>query len=43
MAADSQARRPHLMIVEYDPDVVGARAFLDVARQRGLHAELIGL
>ena len=43
MAADSNKARPHLMIIEYDPDVIEAMTFLDVARQRGLHAELIGL
>ena len=43
MSADSRSRRPHLMIIEYDPDIIEASAFLDVAKQRGLHAELIGM
>ena len=43
MAADSHKARPHLMIIEYDPDVIEAIKFLDLVKQRGLHAELIGL
>lgn len=43
MAADCTAAQPHLMIVEYDPDVINAREFLAIAKARGLHAELVGL
>jgi hypothetical protein len=31
------------MIIEYDPDVIKATALLEIAKRRGLHAELIGL
>jgi hypothetical protein len=43
MAADSHSRIPHLMIIEYDPDIIEAMEFLAVVKQRGLHAELIGM
>jgi len=43
MAADCTAAQPHLMIIEYDPDVIKATALLEIATRRGLHAELIGL
>lgn len=43
MAADYRDETPHLMIIEYDPDVVHSIEFLDVARSSGLHAELFGL
>jgi Glu-tRNA(Gln) amidotransferase subunit E-like FAD-binding protein len=35
--------RPHLMIVEYDPAAVTAQALLQVVRDQGVHAELVGL
>jgi hypothetical protein len=35
--------KPHLMIVEYDPQAVTARALLQVVRDQGVHAELVGL
>lgn len=43
MAAAYHDERPHLMIIEYNPDVVDSAAFLRTVSNRGLHAELIGL
>lgn len=43
MAAASQDEKPHLMVIEYDPDAVNSSDFLAVAKQQGLHAELVGL
>lgn len=43
MAAAYHDERPHLMIIEYNPDVVDSTAFLQVISNRGLHGELIGL
>jgi hypothetical protein len=33
---------PHLMLVDYDPMVVKARALLGALTSRGLHAEMVG-
>ena len=35
--------KPHLMIVEYDPAAVTAHALLQVVRDQGVHAELVGM
>jgi hypothetical protein len=43
MAADYHDERPHLIVIEYDPDAANSSDFLDVAISSGLHAELIGL
>lgn len=43
MAAAYHDERPHLMIIEYNPDVVNSTAFLKAISNRGLHGELIGL
>ena len=43
MAAASQDKTPHLIIVEYDPDTINSSEFLAAASQNGLHAELVGL
>jgi len=43
MKADYRDAKPHLMIVEYDPDQVASSRLLEVTAQRGLHAELIGM
>ncbi|MGD8515096.1 MAG: ATP-binding protein [Granulosicoccaceae bacterium] len=43
MAAAYHDERPHLMIIEYNPDVVDSSAFLQAISNRGLHGELIGL
>jgi hypothetical protein len=36
-------KKPHLMIVQYDPDEVNSAALLAIVRQSGVHAELVGL
>jgi len=41
--ASCRDERPHLMLIEYDPDTINSGDFLDEAGRRGLHAELIGL
>jgi len=43
VAAASHDQRPHLMIVEYDPEKVGSDAILARVKEQGIHAELIGL
>lgn len=35
--------RPHLSIVEYDPNKVASSALLDAVRRENVHAEMIGL
>lgn len=35
--------KPHLMVIEYDPQVIKASEFGQIAQESGLHAELIGL
>jgi hypothetical protein len=42
MAAAYHDEQPHLMLIEYNPDVVNSIEFVDAARKHGLHAELIG-
>ena len=43
MAADYRNDKPHLMIIEYDPDTIDSSALLKIAENKGLHAELIGM
>jgi hypothetical protein len=35
--------KPHLIMVEYNPDSTNSRALLDCVLATGVHAELIGL
>jgi len=42
-AAEPSEGKPHLMIVEYNPDVVAPTIFVEYAKQRGLHMQLIGM
>ncbi len=35
--------KPHLMIVEYDPDAIKAIEVLNCVKEDGVHAELVGL
>ncbi len=42
-SADASGGKPHLMIVEYNPDVVDPMIFIEYAKQRGLHMQLIGM
>ena len=34
---------PHLIVIEYDPDMIGSSEFITLANEQGVHAELIGL
>jgi hypothetical protein len=43
MAAAYHDEKPHLIIIEYDPDVVEALRFVEAAESRGLHGQLVGL
>jgi hypothetical protein len=43
MAVAHHDEKPHLMIVEYDPAAVTAQALLRLVRDKGVHAELVGL
>jgi len=43
MAAASHDEKPHLMIIEYDPDIINSKEFINEAKKNGLHAELVGL
>jgi hypothetical protein len=35
--------KPHLMIIEYNPEKIRSKALLQTIQNEGLHAELIGL
>lgn len=35
--------KPHLVLVEYNPDRASSRAILDAVTNTGVHAELVGL
>lgn len=35
--------KPHLMIIEYNPEKVNSKTLLQTVKDEGLHAELIGL
>lgn len=35
--------RPHLVVVEYNPQVIKSRDLVDIPRFSGLHGELVGL
>lgn len=43
MAAAYHDKTPHLLVVEYDPDVLSSKAILDIVETAGVHAELVGL
>lgn len=42
MAAASQDKTPHLMIVEYAPDKVDPMNILDIFKERHIHAKRLG-
>jgi hypothetical protein len=42
ITASCHDERPHLMLIEYDPEIINSREFLAEANNTGLHAELIG-
>ena len=35
--------KPHLIMIEYDPDVVTSETLLKVISDKGIHGELVGL
>lgn len=43
MAAEADTAKQHLMIIEYNPDVTDPASFVELAKQRGLHTQLIGM
>jgi hypothetical protein len=43
MAAVYHDDKPHLLMVEYDPDAVSSREILKTVTSVGVHAELIGM
>lgn len=43
MAAAYHDDKPHLMIIEYDPQIINSSGFVKIAQESGLHAEIIGL
>jgi hypothetical protein len=43
MAASYHDEKPHLLMVEYNPDIVSSKDLLEVVESLGVHAELIGL
>jgi hypothetical protein len=43
LAAVSHNRTPHLMVVEYNPDLIHSHKILDTVIDSGVHAELIGM
>ena len=43
LAAACHDEKPHLMLIEYNPDVINSIEFLNAAKENGLHGELIGL
>jgi hypothetical protein len=42
MAASCHDEKPHLILIEYNPDAINSIEFVDAAKQHKLHAELIG-
>ncbi len=42
MAAASQDKTPHLLIVEYDPDKIDPTSMLDIFKKQSIHAERLG-
>ena len=42
MAAAYRDEKPHLLLIEYNPDVIQSVEFVNTAKKHGLHAELIG-
>jgi hypothetical protein len=42
MAAACHDETPHLMLIEYNSDVINSIEFVNAAKKHSLHAELIG-
>ena len=43
MAAACHDEKPHLMLIEYDPEIINSIEFVNAAKRSGFHAELIGI
>jgi hypothetical protein len=43
LAAACHDEKPHLMLIEYDPDTINSMEFVNTAKNKGFHAQLIGL
>lgn len=43
VAAAFHDELPHLVVIAYNPEIVNSRQFVTSAKERGLHAELVGL
>jgi hypothetical protein len=43
VAAVTHDERPHLMVIEYNPDKVTSQQILSRVKSAGVHAELVGL
>ncbi len=43
MAAAYHDNTPHLLVVEYDPDILNSQTILEAVERTGVHAELVGL
>jgi hypothetical protein len=43
MAAAYHDEKPHLLLIEYNPDAINSIEFMNAAKDQGLHAELIGM
>ena len=43
ISASYHDEKPHLMVLAYDPEVINSFAFIKIAQEQGLHAELVGL
>ena len=43
VAAAHHDEKPHLMLIEFNPDVIKPIEFVNAAKKHHLHAELIGL
>ena len=43
MAAACHDEKPHLMLIEYDPELINSIEFVNAAKRSGFHAELIGI
>ncbi len=42
MAAASEDATPHLIIVEYDPDLIDPTSILEMLKKHDIHAERLG-
>lgn len=43
MAAAYHDEKPHLILIEYNPDAINSIEFVNAVKVHGRHAELIGL